>query len=144
MPRPYRPGSSSSRRHSMLSRNKAVSPLTFARQQGCLEGMHLSRAKQAMHIIHLASLCMVADQKAGGGVKHGSMCMLVSQSLGELSTGLAAWIVEKFKTWSDCQGDVERRFSKDELLTNICIYWCVLPGFMLCSVLTCLCKLLIA
>ncbi len=72
------------------------------------------------------------------------LSMLVSLSLGAPPTGLAAWIVEKFKTWSDCQGDVERRFSKDELLTNICIYWCVLPGFMLCSVLTCLCKLLIA
>ena len=35
----------------------------------------------------------------------------------------AAWIVEKFRTWSDCDGDVERRFSKDELLTNIMIYW---------------------
>jgi microsomal epoxide hydrolase len=37
--------------------------------------------------------------------------------------GLAAWIVEKFRTWSDCDGEVERRFSKDELLTNITIYW---------------------
>ena len=37
--------------------------------------------------------------------------------------GLAAWIVEKFRTWSDCGGDVERRFSKDELLTNITLYW---------------------
>ena len=37
--------------------------------------------------------------------------------------GLAAWIVEKFRTWSDCEGNVERRFSKDELLTNITIYW---------------------
>jgi len=37
--------------------------------------------------------------------------------------GLAAWIVEKFRAWSDCGGDVERRFTKDELLTNITIYW---------------------
>ena len=37
--------------------------------------------------------------------------------------GLAAWIVEKFRTWSDCGGDVERRFTKDELLTNVMIYW---------------------
>ena len=37
--------------------------------------------------------------------------------------GLAAWIVEKFRTWSDCGGDVERRFTKDELLTNITLYW---------------------
>ena len=38
-------------------------------------------------------------------------------------TGLAAWIVEQFRKFSDCRGDVESRFSKDELLTNIMIYW---------------------
>lgn len=37
--------------------------------------------------------------------------------------GLAAWIVEKFRTWSDCDGDVESVYTKDELLTNIMIYW---------------------
>jgi epoxide hydrolase len=37
--------------------------------------------------------------------------------------GLAAWIVEKFRSWSDCGGDVEKSFSKDELLTNVMIYW---------------------
>jgi pimeloyl-ACP methyl ester carboxylesterase len=49
------------------------------------------------------------------------------QSLGygltDSPAGLAGWIVEKFRDWSDCGGDVERRFSKDELLTNIMIYW---------------------
>jgi pimeloyl-ACP methyl ester carboxylesterase len=37
--------------------------------------------------------------------------------------GLAAWLVEKFREWSDCGGDVERCYTKDELLTNIMIYW---------------------
>ncbi|NHC14371.1 epoxide hydrolase family protein [Motilibacter deserti] len=37
--------------------------------------------------------------------------------------GLAAWIVEKMRAWSDCGGDVERSFTKDEILTNITIYW---------------------
>ena len=37
--------------------------------------------------------------------------------------GLAAWIVEKLRTWSDCDGDVERRFTKDEILTNVTLYW---------------------
>jgi epoxide hydrolase len=49
------------------------------------------------------------------------------QSLGyglnDSPAGLAAWIVEKFLSWSDCDGDVEKRFTKDELLTNIMIYW---------------------
>ena len=37
--------------------------------------------------------------------------------------GLAAWIVEKFRAWSDCDGDIERVFTMDELLTDVSIYW---------------------
>jgi pimeloyl-ACP methyl ester carboxylesterase len=37
--------------------------------------------------------------------------------------GLAAWIVEKFRTWSDCGGELESVFSKDSLLTNVMFYW---------------------
>jgi len=37
--------------------------------------------------------------------------------------GLAAWIVEKFRIWSDCGGDVESVFSKDRMLANIGLYW---------------------
>ncbi|MFG2589491.1 epoxide hydrolase family protein [Streptomyces sp. NPDC048438] len=37
--------------------------------------------------------------------------------------GLAAWILEKLRAWSDCGGDVERSFTKDEILTNITLYW---------------------
>lgn len=47
----------------------------------------------------------------------------VSYGLTDSPAGLAAWIVEKFRGWSDCDGDVERRFTKDELLTNLTIYW---------------------
>jgi pimeloyl-ACP methyl ester carboxylesterase len=44
-------------------------------------------------------------------------------ALNDSPAGLAAWIVEKFRTWSDCDGDVEKRFTKDELLTNVMLYW---------------------
>jgi microsomal epoxide hydrolase len=37
--------------------------------------------------------------------------------------GLAAWIVEKFHEWSDCGDDIERSFTKDELLTHVMLYW---------------------
>jgi hypothetical protein len=37
--------------------------------------------------------------------------------------GLAAWILEKFRDWSDCGGDVYRRFSREELLRNLTLYW---------------------
>ena len=37
--------------------------------------------------------------------------------------GIAAWIVEKFRSWSDCHGDVESSFTRDQLLTNVMLYW---------------------
>jgi pimeloyl-ACP methyl ester carboxylesterase len=37
--------------------------------------------------------------------------------------GLAAWIMEKFRAWSDCAGDLDRAFSRDRLLDNISVYW---------------------
>lgn len=37
--------------------------------------------------------------------------------------GLAAWIVEKMRAWSDCGGEIERAFTKDEILTNVTLYW---------------------
>ena len=37
--------------------------------------------------------------------------------------GLAAWIVEKLRAWSDNDGDIEQSFTKDEILTNVTIYW---------------------
>jgi pimeloyl-ACP methyl ester carboxylesterase len=47
----------------------------------------------------------------------------LAYGLNDSPAGLAAWIVEKFRAWSDCDGDVERSYTKDELLTNIMIYW---------------------
>jgi epoxide hydrolase len=43
--------------------------------------------------------------------------------LNDSPAGLAAWIVEKFHAWCDCDGNVEKSFTKDDLLTNITIYW---------------------
>jgi pimeloyl-ACP methyl ester carboxylesterase len=37
--------------------------------------------------------------------------------------GLAAWITEKLRAWSDCDGDVEQSFTRDEILTNVTLYW---------------------
>ena len=37
--------------------------------------------------------------------------------------GLAAWIVEKLRAWSDCGGDVEHAFTRDEILTAVTLYW---------------------
>ncbi|MEX2253893.1 MAG: epoxide hydrolase family protein [Acidimicrobiia bacterium] len=47
----------------------------------------------------------------------------IGYALDDSPVGLAAWIVEKFRTWSDCDGDVERSFTKDQLLDNLMVYW---------------------
>lgn len=44
-------------------------------------------------------------------------------ALEDSPVGLAAWIVERRRAWSDCDGDVEKSFSRDDLLTTISIYW---------------------
>jgi pimeloyl-ACP methyl ester carboxylesterase len=53
----------------------------------------------------------------------GTKPQTLAYGLNDSPVGLAAWIVEKFRGWSDCHGNVEQRFTKDELLTNIMIYW---------------------
>ncbi len=47
----------------------------------------------------------------------------LAYGLNDSPLGLAALLVEKFRSWSDCQDDIESRFSKDELLTLITLYW---------------------
>jgi microsomal epoxide hydrolase len=37
--------------------------------------------------------------------------------------GLAAWQIEKFRTWSDCDGNPDAAVSRDEMLANISLYW---------------------
>jgi pimeloyl-ACP methyl ester carboxylesterase len=60
-----------------------------------------------------------------GGYSHiqGTKPQTLAYGLNDSPAGLAAWIVEKYRTWSDCHGDVEGRFTKDELLTTVMIYW---------------------
>jgi pimeloyl-ACP methyl ester carboxylesterase len=60
-----------------------------------------------------------------GGYSHiqGTKPQTLSYGLNDSPAGLAAWILEKYRTWSDCGGDIESRFTKDELLTTITIYW---------------------
>jgi pimeloyl-ACP methyl ester carboxylesterase len=47
----------------------------------------------------------------------------LAYGLNDSPVGLCAWILEKRRAWSDCGGDVEKRFTKDELLTAMTLYW---------------------
>jgi pimeloyl-ACP methyl ester carboxylesterase len=44
-------------------------------------------------------------------------------ALNDSPAGLLAWIVEKFRTWSDSDGDPENCFTRDQLITNVMLYW---------------------
>ncbi len=71
----------------------------------------------------LAAMAEFDRDETGYQKIQGSKPQSLGVGLNDSPAGLAAWIVEKFRTWSDCDGDVERCFSKDDLLTNITLYW---------------------
>lgn len=62
-------------------------------------------------------------QEGAYGAIQSTKPQTLSYGLNDSPVGLAGWIVEKYRTWSDCNGDVETRFTKDELLTTIMLYW---------------------
>ncbi|MFF4749436.1 epoxide hydrolase family protein [Streptomyces sp. NPDC002514] len=57
------------------------------------------------------------------GAMHRTKPQTVAFGLTDSPVALAAWIVEKLRAWSDCDGDIERVYTKDEILTNVTIYW---------------------
>ena len=71
----------------------------------------------------------IADATAWGAEEgayaamHRTKPQTAATALNDSPAGLAAWIVEKLRAWSDCGGDIESVFTKDEILTNVSIYW---------------------
>jgi microsomal epoxide hydrolase len=72
---------------------------------------------------YLAQLGKFTQQEGAYALIQGSQPQLLALGLNDSPAGLAGWLVEKFRRWSDCDGDIEERFSKDELLANVMIYW---------------------
>jgi pimeloyl-ACP methyl ester carboxylesterase len=64
----------------------------------------------------------LANHRAYGAIQ-GSRPQTLGYALNDSPAGLAAWIVDKFWAWSDHGGKLENSFTKDELLTNVMIYW---------------------
>lgn len=62
-------------------------------------------------------------EEDGYGHIQGTRPQTLAYGLNDSPAALAAWIVEKYRAWSDCHGEVESVFTRDELLTNITIYW---------------------
>ncbi len=77
------------------------------------EELERSRARQSFY----------NTAEAGYSRIQGTKPQTLAYALNDSPAGQAAWIVEKFRAWCDCNGDPETIFTKDELLTNITIYW---------------------
>jgi pimeloyl-ACP methyl ester carboxylesterase len=54
---------------------------------------------------------------------HSTDPQTLAQALHDSPAGLASWIVERRRNWSDCDGDVERAFTREHLLTTFSLFW---------------------
>ena len=72
---------------------------------------------------YLEELAEFMREESAYQMIQGTRPQTLAYGLTDSPAGLAAWIVEKFRTWSDCDGDVESVFTRDEILTNVMLYW---------------------
>jgi microsomal epoxide hydrolase len=73
--------------------------------------------------VFLDQLTHWLNEETGYQWIQGTRPQTLSFGLSDSPAGLAAWIVEKFRAWSDCGGDVESVFTRDQMLANISFYW---------------------
>jgi pimeloyl-ACP methyl ester carboxylesterase len=72
---------------------------------------------------YLEELAAWLKEETGYQWIQGTRPQTLAFALTDSPTGLAAWIIEKFRTWSDCAGNLNSVFTNDELLANISLYW---------------------
>ena len=72
---------------------------------------------------YFQELALWLKEEAGYQAIQGTKPQTLAYGLTDSPAGLAAWIAEKFRTWSDCGGDLESAISRDRLLANISLYW---------------------
>jgi pimeloyl-ACP methyl ester carboxylesterase len=71
----------------------------------------------------MASMKQFSREEAAYASEQETKPQTLGVALNDSPAGLLAWIVEKFRTWSDCDGDPENCFSRDQLITNVMLYW---------------------
>lgn len=91
---------------------------------GLRPGIDLKTASlSADEQVWLAKMGGALDDKTAYQRIHATRPQTLGVALADSPVGLAAWIVEKFQAWSDCNGDPLKRFAMDLLLDNIMVYW---------------------
>lgn len=99
-----------------------------------LIGVHLNMVGVAPHPANRQNLSAAEEEflksarawqreERGYQEIQGTKPQTLSFALNDSPVGVCAWIVEKFRTWSDCDGNPENSYTKDQLLTNVMIYW---------------------
>jgi pimeloyl-ACP methyl ester carboxylesterase len=83
------------------------------------DGAPLTEVEQA----DLAAMQRFQREEAGYANEQGTKPQTVGVSLNDSPAGLLAWIVEKFRAWSDCDGHPENCYTRDQLITNVMLYW---------------------
>lgn len=73
--------------------------------------------------VYLGQLNHFLQEEIGYQWIQGTRPQTLAFGLTDSPTGLAAWIVEKFRAWTDCGGNPENAISRDEMLANIALYW---------------------
>jgi len=71
----------------------------------------------------LAELAEWLKEETGYQAIQGTKPQTLAFALTDSPAGLAAWIVEKFRSWTDCAGHPENAVGRDEMLANISLYW---------------------
>jgi microsomal epoxide hydrolase len=72
---------------------------------------------------YLGELAHWTREETGYQWIQGTRPQTLAFALTDSPAGLAAWIVEKFRAWSDCGGNVESAISRDRMLADISLYW---------------------
>ncbi|MFD7900115.1 epoxide hydrolase family protein [Streptomyces sp. NPDC059743] len=72
---------------------------------------------------YLDSVAAWSAEEGGYLHEQSTRPLTLSYGLADSPTGLLAWIVEKYRAWSDCGGDLSSRFSDDFILTQASLYW---------------------
>jgi pimeloyl-ACP methyl ester carboxylesterase len=73
--------------------------------------------------VFLDQLAHFLKEETGYQWIQGTRPQTLAFGLTDSPAGLAAWIVEKFRAWTDCGGNPENAVSRDEMLANISLYW---------------------
>jgi len=112
-----------------------VTTLMALDDPGSMIGIHLSnlelspwtgegsRSLSAAERAYLAQRQRWDDSERGYSSIQSTKPQTVAYGLNDSPAGLAAWILEKWRSWADTGGSLERRFSRDFLLTLVTLYW---------------------